>query len=74
MRELATGQRAIKFHIAAEYAGWGPPLAIAGLGAALYSSVNSPGYYADLGKPRMVVAFGVLATLLSLAIGVLILG
>jgi len=87
--ELATGQRAIRFHIAAEYltagasllggiglwlaAGWGPPLAIAGLGAALYSSVNSPGYYADLGKPGMVVAFGVLATLLSVAIGVLIL-
>jgi hypothetical protein len=87
--ELAAGQRAIKFHIAAEYltaaacllggvglwlaAGWGSPLALAGLGAALYSSVNSPGYYADLGKPAMVAAFGVLATLLALAIGALIL-
>lgn len=45
-------------------------LALAGvaLGALLYTAVNSPGYYVDLGQPVIVVMFAGLAALSGLGI------
>lgn len=82
--ELEAGVPSIRFHIAAEagmavllVAGglalladvaWGPPLAAAALGAALYSTVNSPGYYADKRLWPAVAVFLVLAALIGVAV------
>lgn len=43
-----------------------------GLGAITYSTVNSPGYYADQGNRPLVLMFGVLAVIAVVAICVLI--
>jgi hypothetical protein len=88
--ELEAGTPSIKFHVAAELmtavlliaagiglwigAGWATTLAAGAIGAALYSCVASPGYYADRGQWALVAMFAVLAVLLSVALGVLILG
>lgn len=47
-------------------------LATASLGAVAYSTVNSPGYYADRGNRAIVVMFGVLTVLAVTAIAVLL--
>lgn len=44
----------------------------AGLGAIVYSTVNSPGYYAHRGNRTVVVMFGVLAIMAVAAILVLL--
>jgi len=44
----------------------------ASLGAIVYSTVNSPGYYADRGNRTVVAMFGVLAILAVTAILVLV--
>jgi hypothetical protein len=75
--ELETGQRDILFHLLAELlaatallvAGAavlrrherGPTLSAFALGALLYTSVNSAGYYADSGDWAAVGMFGILA-------------
>lgn len=82
--ELQANLPSIRFHIAAEMgtglalvAGglalavdtpWGPGLAAAGLGATVYSTVNSPGYYADRSEWSMVAVFAVLALLALIAL------
>ena len=86
--ELEAGTPSIRFHIAAELrtatllivagiglwmdAGWATTLAAGAIGAALYSCVASPGYYADRGEWPLVAMFGGLAVLLAVALGVLI--
>ena len=73
--EIAAGDRAIRFHIAAEYlmglslatAGllllavddrsWIRTLAAVALGGMIYSTINSPGYYAQRKQGGVVVAF-----------------
>jgi hypothetical protein len=73
--ELAAGQRAIRFHIAAEIAvaaalvvagvavltrvGPYELLAAATLGALLYTTLNSAGYYVDHRDPAMLGMFAV---------------
>jgi hypothetical protein len=47
-------------------------VASASLGAITYSTVNSPGYYADRGERPVVVMFGVLTVLAVSAIVVLV--
>jgi hypothetical protein len=75
--ELEAGQRDILFHLVAELlaatallvAGsavlrrhaLGPTLSAFALGALLYTSVNSSGYYADSGDWAAVGMFGILA-------------
>lgn len=46
-------------------------VAAASLGAIAYSTINSPGYYADRGNRAVVAMFGLLAILALTAIGVL---
>src|SRR5690242_879302 len=46
--------------------------ATASFGAILYSTINSPGYYADQGNRAVVAMFAVLAVLTIAAIGVLV--
>lgn len=86
--ELQDEVPSIRFHIAAEVgmallllaggvalivdAAWGVPLTAAALGAALYSTVNSPGYYADRRLWPPVVMFLVLALLIGAALAVLL--
>jgi hypothetical protein len=48
-------------------------VATASLGAITYSTINSPGYYADQGQTTVVAMFGVLALLAVSAILVLLL-
>ena len=43
-------------------------VAVAALGATAYSTINSPGYYADRGNRSVVVMFGVLFLLVLTAI------
>jgi len=85
--ELQAGVPSIRFHIAAEVGmallllaggialiadvAWGVPLVAAALGAALYSTVNSPGYYADQRLWPPVAMFLVLAVLIGVALVVL---
>jgi hypothetical protein len=83
--EIPAGDRAIYFHIAAEYV-LGVALAVSGLllllvgddpwirvpaaaavGGMIYSTINSPGYYARQGKWGPVVGFAGL-TLLGVAL------
>lgn len=90
--ELSAGDKAIWFHMAAEYL-LGALLVTAGalltfngdrtairilvgsaLGAMVYSTINSPGYYAREGKWGAVVGFGVLAVLGCAGIVVLLIG
>ena len=47
-------------------------VAAASLGAIAYSTINSPGYYADRGQRAVVVVFGVLTVLALTAILVLV--
>lgn len=47
-------------------------VAAASLGAVAYSTINSPGYYADRGERAVVLMFGVLAILALSAIVVLL--
>jgi hypothetical protein len=47
-------------------------VASASLGAITYSTVNSPGYYADRGDRPVVVMFGVLTVFAVSAIVVLV--
>jgi hypothetical protein len=77
--ELRDHDRAIRFHIAAEYllaaallaagaatisrASFATPLAAAAFGGLLYSSINSAGYYAKLGQRAFVAMFGVVDVL-----------
>jgi hypothetical protein len=81
--ELNAGLPSIRFHIAAELltaaalvasAAWlaSGDSAEARLGAITYSTVNSPGYYADRGERPVVVMFGVLTVLAVSAIVVLV--
>jgi hypothetical protein len=86
---LSDGSRAIRFHLAAEGltavlligaavalmvgVSWAGPVAAVGLGAALYATINSPGYYADRGERAFVVMFLMLAVLVAGAIAVLVL-
>lgn len=88
--EVRDGSKAIRFHLVAEWltAGlllvgaaalwigisWAGPLLATALGAALYTTINSPGYYADRGERAPVVMFIVLAVLIASAIVVLLLG
>ena len=87
--ELSQGLASIRFHIAAEFlmaaalllgglalwigAPWAPPIAAAALGGALYSSINSPGYYADRGQRSMVLMFGLVALFIGTALLAIIL-
>lgn len=80
--EIEAGERAIWFHVAAELttalllvaAGLRSTrqparfLSALALGALLYTSINSPGYYVDLGEWPMVVMFGVLFAITAVAI------
>lgn len=82
--ELTAGLASMRFHLTAEIltgalliiagvasragVAWAPPVAAAALGAALYSTINSPGYYADRGEKALVVMFAVLAVLIAGAI------
>ena len=88
--ELEEGKPSIRFHIAAELltaglllvaglglwndASWAPTLAAAAIGAAMYSCIASPGYYADRGQWGLVAMFAALATLLAVALGILVIG
>lgn len=74
--ELQTTPWAIGFHIAAEFClalallfssiailrgkFWGRNLLLVALGMAVYSELNSPGYFAQLGQWALVVMFAVL--------------
>ena len=55
-------------------AAWGTLLAATALGAALYSTVNSPGYYADQRAWPAVAMFLALALLIGVAVVLLVLG
>lgn len=86
--EVAQGLPSIRFHLTAEYlasiglliggigmlldASWGAPVAAVSLGAALYSTINSPGYYADRRQRPVVIGFIVLALLIGAAVAVLL--
>jgi len=88
--EIAEGDRAIYFHIAAEYmlgvalvAGglslllvgdetWVKVLAAAAAGGVIYSTINSPGYYAREGNWPLVAAFAGL-TVLGVAVVIILL-
>lgn len=88
--ELQAGLPSIRFHIAAEIGAalvlvtggvalavgtpWAEGLAAAGLGATLYSTVNSPGYYADRSEWPTVRMFAGLTLLALAALIVLIWG
>jgi hypothetical protein len=88
--ELAEGKPSIRFHIAAELftaallvtggiglwvaSEWAPTLTAAAIGAAIYSCIASPGYYADRGQIGPVAMFGVLVVFLTSALVVLLLG
>lgn len=88
--ELQAGLPSIRFHIAAEVGtaialvvggvalavdtSWAAVMAAAGLGAALYSTINSPGYYADKRAWSTVGMFAVLAVLVLTALILLALG
>jgi hypothetical protein len=80
--EIEAGERGIWFHVAAEVV-TGLLLTAAGLrstrrparflsalalGTLLYTSINSPGYYADTDEWPMVVMFGVLFAITAVAI------
>jgi hypothetical protein len=87
--EVSAGDRAIWFHVAAEYlmaaalvAGgllllligdepWIRVLAGVAIGGMVYSTVNSPGYYAREGTWAVVGAFGVL-TVVGTVVAVLL--
>jgi hypothetical protein len=74
--ELQTAPWEIGFHMTAELAlalmliaggcatlglkPWGKPVLLVALGMALYSEINSPGYFAQRGQWTLVVMFGVL--------------
>jgi hypothetical protein len=82
--ELDEGKPSIRFHIAAEVltgvsliagavglwsgASWGPVVAAAALGAALYSCIASPGYYADRGERGPLLMFGALSLVVVAAL------
>jgi hypothetical protein len=88
--ELQAGLPSIRFHIAAEVgtglalvAGgvalavgtpWAEGLAAAGLGATVYSTVNSPGYYADRSEWSTVGMFAGLGLLVLAALVALVWG
>jgi hypothetical protein len=74
--ELQTTPRAIAFHIAAEallaltllvggiatlrLKRWGKPVLLLAIGMAIYSEINSPGYFAQLGQWMLVGMFALL--------------
>jgi hypothetical protein len=86
--ELALNLPSIRFHLTAEllasigllvggigmllHAPWGTVIAAVALGAALYSTINSPGYYADRRQLPIVVLFLVLAFVIAAAIAFLV--
>lgn len=86
--ELEEGKPSIRFHIAAELltaglllvaglglwvdAPWAPTLGAAAIGAALYSCIASPGYYADRGQWGLVAMFACLAILLAIGLALLV--
>ena len=74
--EFQTAPWSIGFHIAAELSlalallvtgiatlramSWGKPVLLMALGMAIYSEINSPGYFAQLGQWSLVAMFAVL--------------
>lgn len=88
--ELDERKPSIRFHIAAELftaallliggvalwldASWARTVVAAAVGAALYTCIASPGYYADRGERGPVAMFGVLVILLGVALIFVILG
>jgi hypothetical protein len=86
--ELAAGLPSIRFHLTAELlasigllvggigmlmnAAWGTVIAAVSLGAALYSTINSPGYFADRRQLPIVVLFLALALCIGAAIAFLV--
>jgi len=85
--ELTEAPREIAFHIAAELAmalvllvgsvvllrrqPWGKPVYLVGLGMAVYSMINSPGYFAERGEWPLVAMFVVLLVT-SVTAGILV--
>ncbi len=90
--EIRDRDRAIWFHLAAEYLlgllliasgslllvvggePWVRVLAGVAIGAMLYSTINSPGYYARDGEWGAVAGFGVITVLGVVAAGLLVVG
>ena len=86
--ELAEGLPSIRFHLTAEFlasiglliggigmllnTSWGTVVAAVSLGAALYSTINSPGYYADRRQMPIVLVFLGLALIIGAAIAFLV--
>jgi hypothetical protein len=82
--ELQTTPWAIGFHIAAELSlalallvsgiatlrstSWGKPVLIMALGMAIYSEINSPGYFAQIGQWGLVIMFALLLFGATLAV------
>ncbi len=74
--EVRTEPRSIGFHLAAELTlaltlicggiaawrsrGWGPKLLLLAIGMAIYSEINSPGYFAQQGNWALVGMFALL--------------